>query len=518
MNRRLAAAAWILVALPALYQVVLLAIAIAGRAGYPYDLEWMEGGMLHHALRIRTGQGIYGPPSIDFIPYLYTPLYPTLLALFSNAFGLTYTLGRALSIASLLGIATVGAVSLWRPRGAAIAGIALALGLFASGYPFVDGWYDLVRADTLFLFMVTGAIAGLPSWARDTGMRGHAKVAAGAALLALSFFCKQTGILYVGLGGLIVLVVNWRLVATYTLVAATLGFGGIAIFNETTDGWFWVYVSKIHRVHDFSMTRFWDSFGTIWFRAPAASVVVVIALGLLAAAWRRDRTVLREARPLLLWSAAYAMSSIVGAVGYGTEWAVFNAYMPAVLHGALAAGAAIPAIAASLRVLATGPAGTSSARWRTSLPFAVSWLAAASLAFTCWHLRWKPAQFTPTSADVAAGDRLIAHLASLDGDVWMPSHPWYLELAGKTPHAHRMGIKDVTWRQPHAPADIVVGLEDALRMHVFSAIILDNRDLPSDQLTDLSRFYKPGPKLPTSEHPRLYAGGRVVPDQIWLPR
>ena len=73
---------WLALALPALYQITLLANAIAHRVAYPYDLEWMEGGMLHHALRIQQGQGIYNPPSIDFIPYLYTPLYPALLAMF----------------------------------------------------------------------------------------------------------------------------------------------------------------------------------------------------------------------------------------------------------------------------------------------------------------------------------------------------------------------------------------------------------------------------------------------------
>ena len=65
---------------------------------YPYDLEWMEGGMLHHAQRIHGGLGIYVAPSIEFIPYLYTPLYPSLLALFGGAFGISYTLGRAFSV------------------------------------------------------------------------------------------------------------------------------------------------------------------------------------------------------------------------------------------------------------------------------------------------------------------------------------------------------------------------------------------------------------------------------------
>jgi len=96
---------WLLLAAPGLYQVALLVIAVGGRLLYPYDLEWMEGGMLHHALRIQTGHGIYTPPSVDFIPYLYTPLYPALLAVLGEIFGITYALGRSISMLSLIGIA-----------------------------------------------------------------------------------------------------------------------------------------------------------------------------------------------------------------------------------------------------------------------------------------------------------------------------------------------------------------------------------------------------------------------------
>ena len=202
---------WALLAAPGLYQIVLLLIVIGGRLFYPYDLEWMEGGMLHHALRIQTGHGIYTPPSIDFIPYLYTPLYPALLAVLGEIFGLTYTLGRTVSDLALVGIAAVafGSIAGRRfehpSRGIAFAGAVLALGLFAAIYPFVEGWYDVVRADTLFLFMITAGLAAIPRWAlAGEGIRGHGRIAAAAAILALSFFCKQTGIFYVGLGGAIV--------------------------------------------------------------------------------------------------------------------------------------------------------------------------------------------------------------------------------------------------------------------------------------------------------------------------
>jgi hypothetical protein len=502
---------WIAVALPALYQIDLLIQAIAGRAGYPYDLEWMEGGMLHHALRIRTGQGIYVPPSIDFIPYLYTPLYPTLLALFGGPFGISYLLGRVISIIGLGGIAVTAIASLSRARqgqpGATAAGVVLALGLFAAFYPYVEGWYDLVRADTFFLFMVTAGITGLPLWAKsDDGIVGHGKVAAGAALMALAFFCKQTGIFYVAFGGAIVVAVNWRRAPTYTAMAALVGLGGTWLLNRSTHGWFWTYVSEIHRAHDFNLERFYASFRNILWHFPALTIVVVAALLLVGVAAHRTGSLPPPARPFVLWSGAFALSTVVGAIGWGTEFAHFNAYMPALLHGSLAAGAAVPAVIACVRALGRDRRHTESIATTCGLA------AAVPLAITCVLARWQPQRFIPTAADVAAGNRLIAHLRSIDGDIWMPSHPWYPVLAGKTPHVHRMGIKDVTTRQTRT----IDGLDDKLRSHAFAAIVLDNRDL-NLELPQLLQFYRPASPLPKDEQPRVFTGANVIPEAIWLP-
>ena len=504
---------WVLVALPALYQLVLLATAIAGRVGYPYDLEWMEGGMLHHALRIKHGEGIYVPPSIDFIPYLYTPLYPSLLALFGGGFGINYVVGRVISIIALLGIGAVSAVQIAHKRhehvarGPVWAGIALAFGLFAASYPYMEGWFDLVRADTLFLFMVTAGIAGLPKWAATgTGLRGHAQVAAAATLLALSFFCKQTGFVYVGVGGVIVLVVAWRRVPVYVATAGVIGLGGTWLLDRTTQGWFWTYVSKIHRAHDFNMDRFWKSFGNILLKFPAMTAVIAIGVIVVGWTWWRRRSLPRAAHPFVLWTAVFAVSTVVGAIGWGTEFAHFNAYMPAFLHGALAAGAAVPAVYACWRLRFEGHARAHAIASGAALGVAIV------LAATCWTARWKPAQFMPTQRDVAAGDRLIAHLRSIDGNVWMPSHPWYLHLAGKRLFVHRMGVKDVTARQ----ARVVAGLDEAVRSHAFAALVLDDRDLYLE-LPILHSNYRPALKLPSTERPRLFTGAKIVPDAIWIP-
>jgi len=510
---------WVLLALPALYQLFLLATAIAGRVTYPYDLEWMEGGMLHHALRIQQGHSIYVAPSIDFIPYLYTPLYPALLAVLGKLFGLSYALGRAISVLSLLGIAAVAGV--WvagRRDPIAWCGAVLALGLFAAVYPFVGAWFDLVRCDTLFLAMVTAGIAALPQLAREgKGWVGHGRVAAGAAVLALAFFCKQTGILYVALGGVIVAVVAWRRLIAYVATAGLIGLGGTALMNAATHGWFWTYVSKIHRAHDFNMDRFWSSFGNILWHFPALTIVVALGLAAVIATWLKRRTLPDAAKPFLLWTAAFAVSLVAGAVGWGTEFAVFNAYMPAFLHGAFAAGAALAAIGACAPELLPD---------RPMLSDAVPLVCALALAITCIHARWSPSELIPTDHDAAAGDKLIARLRTLDGEVWVPSHPWYAELAGKTAHVHRMGIKDVTWRQNR----VVDGLDAALKDHAFGAIVMDDRDLFSE-LPLVEATYHLAMRLPSDERPRLYSGCAPkniapqlncgtypAPDSIWLPQ
>ncbi len=515
-ERLLHALLWLVIVLPALWQIYELAWTIYQRFGYPYDLEWMEGGMLHHALRIRNGVGIYVPPSIDFIPYLYTPLYPALLALFGGWFTLDYQLGRAFSVLALIGIATVTFATLASKRfeharlGPAIAGGVIALGLFAAAYPFLDGWYDLVRADTLFLYMITAGIAGLPRWATKTdGWKGHAKVATGAALLALSFFCKQTGIFYVAFGGAIVVALAWRRTLTYVAMAGAIGLGFTWLLDRTTDGWFWTYVSKIHRAHDFNMDRFWKSFGLILWHFPAMTIVVGVALVGVGYTYLVKRALPKGAQPMVLWGATYVVSTVVGAIGWGTEFAHYNAFQPAFLHGAIAAGAAIPAASAVARAWYRGP--------RIELvATAAAVVVAIPLSITLYTAQWNPQQWVPNETDTAAGDKLIARMKEIDGDVWMPAHPWYVHLAGKVSRVHRMGVKDVSVRQPRP----VAGLDEAVRGRAFAAIIVDKNLETGQELTDFPSIegtYRADTKLPADEKPRVFSGARVVPFRIWVP-
>jgi hypothetical protein len=511
---------WTVLAAPGVWQLGLLLWAVAGRFSYPYDLEWMEGGVLHGAARIAAGDGIYGPPSVDYISFLYTPLYPGLLAILGSVFGLSYQLGRLISVLSLLGIGglVIGNTIAWSPKqhGAAIAGSILGLGLFAAAYPFMEGWYDLVRADTLFLLIATGGLVGLSRWSRaGTGLGGHRRVAAAGALLGLAFFAKQTGVMYAIAGGPIIVAMNWRRAPTYVAATAAVGLGGAALLQRTTGGWFWTYVYQIHHDHDWNFDRFHKSFGLIVLHFRWATAIIVLGWFVVLACAVVRRRVPPPARGLLLWTYLYAVSTTIGAIGWGTEFAHYNAYMPAFLHGAMAAGFAIPAILACVECLlgVDGAYERSSPRRSNRIAAAHAIVAVVAVGFgvQLYHARWNPRVFIPTAKDRVAGDELIATIRALPGRVWVPSHPWYAHLAGKPMYVHRMGVKDVTARKPRT----IAGLEEALRGHEFAAIVLDNRDLQLE-LPSLTQYYRPDDLVPRTAQPRLFTGAKIVPSSIWV--
>ena len=554
-------AAWLVLALPAIGQIFLLLAAIGGRFLYPYDLEWMEGGLLHHAQRIGDGEGIYGPPSVDFIPYLYTPLYPGMLAVLGSMFGLSYQLGRAISILSLLGIGALtisilmGGARQARPaiRASALCGALLALGLFSASYPYVEGWYDIVRADTFFLFLVTAGISVAHRTARTgTGFEGHGRTAAAAAILALAFFTKQTGILFVATAGLIVLVANWRRAPTFVLVAGAIGLGGTALMQRATGGWFWTYIYEIHQAHDWNIDRFWMALEDILSRYPAMTVLIGVTLVVVAVTAALRRRVPAEAWTFLVWTLVLAVSTLTGMLGFATEFAHKNAYMPALLHGAIAAGAALPALAACTTLLVDaepveldkplptpewGDAGAADrtapitvaaaenllapAKQRAERAFlaaqGIAAAAALALAVTLLDAWWQPGKFIPTHADERAGDELVERIAAIEGEVWVPSHPWYAHLAGKRMYVHRMGVKDVTVRKPRP----ILGLDEALRAQRFDAIFLDNVDVHSryePTRAVLERYYSEEDVLPKDQRPRLFTGAAKRPHSVWVPK
>src|SRR5260221_11806249 len=73
------------------------------RIGYPFDLEWMEGGAITEVRVAISGRSLFGPPSLEFTPFVYAPAYYYVSALASLFIGLRYSTLRLVSLVSILG-------------------------------------------------------------------------------------------------------------------------------------------------------------------------------------------------------------------------------------------------------------------------------------------------------------------------------------------------------------------------------------------------------------------------------
>ncbi|MGZ3407604.1 MAG: hypothetical protein ACXVAN_14240 [Polyangia bacterium] len=416
---------------------VALAWVIAHRVAYPFDLEWLEGATLWHAQRLVDGQALYPPPSIDFVPHPYPPLYPALLALLARvAGGVSYAAGRALSAASFAGALAIG----WRwvrAAGGSRAAATVAMAIPCAAYVPTGAWVDLVRVDSLWL-LLTAAGATLAFAAR----RSTAAVAAAALLLVAAFFTKQTAAPFMAAVALGLWVINRRAAIVFVAALAAFGLPALWAMQRATGGWFWFYVFAVHRSH-----RFFPMIAL----ATIGRVVVMVAPALPLVGWAlwRDRS------PSLRWSAWLAATGIVvSGIGKATAGGFINAYLPGIYFSSLLVGVALA------RVGAAGEGRRAAAAW--ALALATLLLAPRPPGGYALGAR------VPTAAARAKEEALVARVRAVDGEVWLPTRPWYARLAGKRPLAGEMGASDL------APTGVVIaGFDEALRAHRFAAVVLD---------------------------------------------
>lgn len=488
----------LLVALwPALGQLLWHARVFAGRLPFPLDLEWMEGGMLTHAQRIASGQGIYVKPTLNFIPYLYTPLYPAIVGLLSFVFPLGYVLGRLVSLLAftsalvMLGLLVheeARYLPRWNRWPALLLGLMGAAAVVAS-FVFTGSFYDLVRADSLLLALQ--ALALLLIW------RGHTwKSAAWAGVvIALAFFSKQTASI-VGVGlGLGLLAVNWRRGLVYGAVAAAVLAAGLGFLNATSQGWFWTYIFKLHQSHAARWAAgYKGALPEIGKHAwPVFAVLIVATVGL--ALTRQLRR-----KDIILWMVALAG---VGSafVGFATQWAFLNAFIPGVFF---------PVLAASVLGGRLVLHALQSARWLATVPACV----------VLWGLGWqnqhvnhpKLTTVLPQPEDRVAADRLLNHLRQVPGDLFIPFHSYYGALVGKRTFVHRMGIRDV------GPAlGRPEGLDESLLTQAFSGVVLDWKTLPGEFPYINSQYHLWWDLVQGSNSVRMFAGAETWPTALFVP-
>ena len=119
---------------------------IFSRIFYPYQLEWMEGAGLVQVSRLLASKTLYVPPSIDFVPLIYPPLFFYASALIAKIIGLGFGALRLVSFLSSALCAVIIFLSVKEKTNSKFAAL-LGAGVFASTFMLTGQWFDIARTD-----------------------------------------------------------------------------------------------------------------------------------------------------------------------------------------------------------------------------------------------------------------------------------------------------------------------------------------------------------------------------------
>jgi len=222
----------------AVYTLMFL-IVVGFRLVFPHELEWMTGSVLDHVERIRQGKPLYAAPTVDWIPYLYPPLYYGLAALIGKEF-----LGARLISIAATGIQAVCIHRLSVRTGASRFWSIVAVGLFFACYGYTGGWYDLDRTDSLFVALALVTTVVLV----ESKTVGGAILA--GALLGVDFFAKQQALIFIPAGVIALALIRERARAVaFGATAAAVVLIGTLWLDARSHGWFSYYIFKMPAAH-----------------------------------------------------------------------------------------------------------------------------------------------------------------------------------------------------------------------------------------------------------------------------
>jgi len=406
--------------------VVGMLIVLGGmalRISYPYELEWMEGGVLAHIARVRAGEPIYVRPSSQFVPFIYPPLYYVLGAAASWFTGEGFLGPRLVSVLAFLGQLGLIFRFVQRETDDRLAALCAA-GFYTVTYDVTGRWFDVARVDNLLPLLVLAAAYLLrfrQTW-RSAAVAG--------LLIAAAFFAKQSALVFAG--PLLVYCLIWqtRRLPALVLASALPAALGWWWLHATSDGWFTYYIFTLPKQHPIaadSHWRFWvwEMLGNVPYALGLVGLLVFLG-------WRRRHDCPKP---------SIGFYALLGIGGLATSYmsrlhtgAHANVLLPVFAALAILAGLAVALLPRlTAREEGVHPAPQGQARAMVLLATLLQMVA----------LIGNPLAWIPSAADRRAGDTLVATIEQVPGRVLVPSAPYLAVKAGKPGHAHMMAVADI---------------------------------------------------------------------------
>ena len=386
---------------PAVAQLVCFVVALALRARYPMDLEWLEGPQLYESFRFAHDLPVYGPPAQGFVPCPYPPLFHFVVSAVGRAFGFDYWNGRVVSDVSIVAAIAVQTSVVLRAAPSRRLGRVLAVmgaaGVAASYRP-LEASMDLARVD-----MMGFALVSLAAWLSLRSPFGASRAVALGLLLCGAVYTKQTNVLY---AAWIVAWLAWRDrrgAAVASLVAVGVAVAALIPLQRASGGWFWTWMMTM-RHHDLIPARC-AAYG-------ALVTTVTLALGGLLRNFRR-RGWLRDGTRFWCGMLAASVPACVAPMLSGGGW-VNNLI-----------GLTLLALLVALLLVCDALSGMSSPA--TAERWTVAVISAALLGAL-----YDPMTNVPDPAHERDVEALNATVRALDGDVLTPMYPFLALRDGKS--------------------------------------------------------------------------------------
>ncbi|HEX8967309.1 MAG TPA: glycosyltransferase family 39 protein [Chloroflexota bacterium] len=483
----------------------ILAFVLAGyfRITYAYPLAPMEAPVIQAVRRILQGQPLYGPPGLDYVPTLYTPLYFYVSALAARLLGPSLMTLRLISLIASLGSAALIGHLVWRETRHATASV-VAAGLFVCSTSLAETILDLARVDALGVFLI---LAGL-DLARAADVRPPRQAVwltlSSGVVVGLAILTKQTALAVAG--ALTVQAVLSR--SPLRLVAFVAGAGvavGVAAATLVAQYGAWpeLYLVELPRQHAFQLEHlegFWSKQLLPGFTLPLVGLGVFVV----------GRLAQRDLAGLQFW-----MLATLGLLGMAwgaslNRWAGDNVLAPAF---AIASAGFGLGLAEGLRRL---EAVSRPARMFRGYLLV---LGVAEFAFVFYNPRYT----SPLRSDVDAGQRMVAAIRALPGAVYGPEFPELVYQAGRGEQAFGLSVGELEGMfggRPRPQGTLwTTAYAEALDERRYDEVLLES-EAAELFLTDSTRdhgYVDTGPLIPAGdEFYRL--DSRFMPRlHVWVP-
>ena len=413
-----------LYALPLLAATIMFCMmvwVIAMRWHYPYQLEWIEGSVLQHVVRLTESKPIYQLPDMTFAPALYTPLYYYVSAAVAEVMGNNLPTLRLVSIVATLGSGFCISGIAWKLTQSRLAAV-LAFLMVATPFRFTGFWFDVARVDSLWSFFLLATVLSLVHIKTNQQMQRWILVA--SALCVCAVYTKQTTLFLMPFFAVAVLLWNgFRCAALFTIWSAALLILLCLVFQWQSDNLFYFFTMQMAANHNMT-----SGFPLHFFKGDLLESVPVILIFVFYGLLKQCRIV-----PRIGWGWVIILLGFMGMTLLARLYAggAKNVTMP--MHFLLVA---LAVTGFSMLLKSNGKLPNKKAAIFTAL---CSLLFTLNIVFSVYIPQW----LIPSVQDKAYGDALVKRIAAVPGRVCLSRDGYLAYLAGKDFCAHETQLTDI---------------------------------------------------------------------------